>query len=183
LLELGNGINENQISELFERYGPCQLIVPRKSIPALLVDEVLNPFYLFQVFSVILWFWDGYQKYACCILVISIASVVENLYETVHNINNVRKMASYECDIEVKRDNIIKTIKSGSLVPGDVVVVPDNCLMPCDMVLLTGSCIVNESMLTGESIPVIKNCLAQIKEMYDPQTSKKQTLYSGTKVI
>ena len=89
----------------------------------------------------------------------------------------------YECDIDVKRDNTIKTIKSGSLLPGDVVVVPDNCLMPCDMALLTGSCIVNESMLTGESIPVIKNCLAPIKEMYDPQTSKKHTLYSGTKVI
>ena len=92
-------------------------------------------------------------------------------------------MASYECDIDVKRDNIIKTVKSGNLVPGDVVVVPDNCLMPCDMILLTGSCIVNESMLTGESIPVIKNCLAPIKEIYDPLTSKKHTLYSGTKVI
>jgi cation-transporting ATPase 13A2 len=45
------------------------------------------------------------------------------------------------------------------MVPGDVVVVPENCMMPCDLVLLTGSAIVNESMLTGESVPVIKNCL------------------------
>jgi magnesium-transporting ATPase (P-type) len=177
------GVKEDQLPELVERYGPCQLIVPRKSIPALLVDEVLNPFYLFQVFSVILWFWDGYQKYALCILFISVASVVENLHETVSNINSVRKMASYECDIVVRRGNLHKTIKSGQLVPGDVVVVPDNCLMPCDMVLLTGSCILNESMLTGESIPVIKNCLSPIKEAYDPQQSKKHTLYSGTKVI
>jgi hypothetical protein len=50
-----------------------------------------------------LWFWDGYEKYACCILVISVAGVAENLYETVTNINNIRKMAHYECEVEVKR--------------------------------------------------------------------------------
>ena len=58
--------------------------------------------------------------------------------------------------------------------------------MPCDAVLMTGSCIVNESMLTGESVPVIKNCLGPTEEIYDPAdvgSSKKYTLFSGTKVI
>jgi len=34
--------------------------VPKKRIDKLLVSEVLNPFYLFQVFAMLLWFWDGY---------------------------------------------------------------------------------------------------------------------------
>lgn len=58
--------------------------------------------------------------------------------------------------------------------------------MSCDFVLLTGSCIVNESMLTGESVPVIKSCLMPTQEIYDPDnfdTSKKFTLFSGTHVI
>ncbi len=50
-------------------------------------------------------------------------------------------------------------LDSSGLVPGDVIEIPENTAMPCDIVLLTGSCIVNESMLTGESIPVIKNSL------------------------
>jgi cation-transporting ATPase 13A3/4/5 len=56
--------------------------------------------------------------------------------------------------------------------------------MPCDLVLLTGSCIVNESMLTGESIPVIKNALPfGQSDIYHPDEDPKYTLYGGTKVI
>ena len=158
------GIDESDWTKLARRYGECQLVIPRKSIPRLLIDEVLNPFYLFQVFSVILWFTDGYVKYACCILFISLAGVSENLYETTSSINSIRKMAKYECKVRVRRriegEQRVIDVSSQKLVPGDIVVVPDNCLMPCDMVLLTGSCIVNESMLTGESIPVVKNALS-----------------------
>ena len=71
-------------------------------------------------------------------------------------------------------------------MPGDVIVVPENCMLPCDLILLTGSCVVNESMLTGESVPVTKNCISPVNELYDPNdhdSSKKFTLYSGTSVI
>lgn len=46
-------------------------------------------------------------------------------------------------------------ISAGSLVPGDVIVIPAHgCIMACDAVLLSGNCIVNESMLTGKlSVP------------------------------
>ena len=41
--------------------------------------------------------------------------------------------------------------KVDELVPGDVLVLPvDGCLLPCDCVLISGTAIVNESMLTGQ---------------------------------
>jgi cation-transporting ATPase 13A3/4/5 len=41
-------------------------------------------------------------------------------------------------------------IPSKQLVPGDVIIIPPyGCDMHCDAVLLNGTCIVNESMLTG----------------------------------
>ena len=51
------------------------------------------------------------------------------------------------------------TVESSELVPRDVIRVPESLVLPCDLVLMTGSAIVNEAILTGESIPVMKQSL------------------------
>lgn len=49
---------------------------------------------------------------------------------------------------------------STELVPGDVISIPANgMVMPCDAILVHGTCVVNESMLTGEH--VVCSCYAQ----------------------
>lgn len=46
---------------------------------------------------------------------------------------------------------LYETIQTEHLVPGDIIVIPaTGCTMHCDAVLLFGTCIVNESMLTGK---------------------------------
>ncbi|CAG5040027.1 unnamed protein product [Parnassius apollo] len=70
------------------------------------------------------------------------------------------------------------------LLPGDVLVLPpDGCVIPCDAMLLTGTCIVNESMLTGESVPVMKGPPCVSPEVYSTETHKRHTLFAGTHVI
>lgn len=120
----------------------------------------------------ILWFNDGYVYYAGCILVISVMSIVTSLVETMRNLTNIRTMATYSCPVKVMRtgnEEVLLDVDSSVLVPGDVIEIPENCNMPCDLILLTGSCIVNESMLTGESIPVIKNSLPFASDIYSPE--------------
>lgn len=41
----------------------------------------------------------------------------------------------------------------------------------------------NEAMLTGESIPAIKNSVPPTSEIYDRVRDAKYTLYGGTKVV
>lgn len=95
-------------------------------------------------------------------------------------------MAYYTCPVNVMKNgderNLIQTASS-DLVPGDVIEIPENCLLPCDLCLLTGTCIVNEAMLTGESIPVIKNSIPYTNDIFDPESDSKYILYGGTKVI
>lgn len=57
--------------------------------------------------------------------------------------------------VKVCRGNdIFEEVPSEKLVPGDIIEIPSNIetMMSCDAVLLNGTCIVNESMLTGESV-------------------------------
>ncbi len=61
--------------------------------------------------------------------------------------------------------------------------------LPCDVVLLEGDCIVNEAMLTGESVPVVKAPVSKadlaniLATGQDLAGLDKNILYSGTKLI
>ena len=49
-------------------------------------------------------------------------------------------------------------VSSEDLVPGDVLVIPPNgAMIHCDAVLISGNCIVNESMLTGTEYDILLN--------------------------
>lgn len=77
------------------------------------------------------------------------------------------------------------TVPAERLVPGDLLVIPSHgCLMPCDAVLLTGNCILNESMLTGESVPVTKTPVPSSNDViYDTKEHARHTLFCGTRII
>ena len=66
---------------------------------------------------------------------------------------------------------------------------PPLSIIPADLVLLSGDAIVNESMLTGESVPVSKipvkdEDLTRWCETTDVQGDMaKSFLYAGTKVV
>uniref|UniRef100_A0A8C5N6Y8 Cation-transporting ATPase n=1 Tax=Gouania willdenowi TaxID=441366 RepID=A0A8C5N6Y8_GOUWI len=145
---------------------------------------VLNPFYIFQLFSVILWSADEYYYYAMAIVFMSVISIATSLY----TIKKVRIVM--EINLREISDFIIL---STDLVPGDVIVIPSNgTIMPCDAVLVSGTCIVNESMLTGESVPVTKTNLTnpgpaemgvETDGAYNTEEHKRHTLFCGTDVI
>ncbi|KAM9613606.1 putative cation-transporting ATPase 13A4 isoform 6-T7 [Morphnus guianensis] len=86
-------------------------------------------------------------------------------------------------------DSCFQELESHHLVPGDMLVLKEGkTLLPCDAILISGQCIVNESMLTGESIPVTKTHLPQADNfkpwrMHCAEDYKKHVLFCGTEVI
>uniref|UniRef100_A0A3B4XBJ6 ATPase cation transporting 13A2 n=1 Tax=Seriola lalandi dorsalis TaxID=1841481 RepID=A0A3B4XBJ6_SERLL len=75
-------------------------------------------------------------------------------------------------------------VSSVDLVPGDCVIIPqEGLLLPCDAALLAGECLVNESMLTGESVPVLKTPLPAGEGKYSSETERRHTLFCGTQLI
>uniref|UniRef100_UPI00398F3317 polyamine-transporting ATPase 13A3 n=1 Tax=Pristiophorus japonicus TaxID=55135 RepID=UPI00398F3317 len=126
----------------------------------------------------------------------SLISIVTSLHTVRKQYIMLHDMVAAHSIVRVsvcRANNEIEETLSTDLVPGDVIVIPTNgTIVPCDSVLLSGTCIVNESMLTGESVPVTKiNSPNPIKsskgleedEIYNPEKHKRHTLFCGTTVI
>uniref|UniRef100_A0A8C7YDD5 Polyamine-transporting ATPase 13A3 n=1 Tax=Oryzias sinensis TaxID=183150 RepID=A0A8C7YDD5_9TELE len=173
-------------------FGVNEIAVKVPSVFKLLIKEVLNPFYIFQLFSVILWSADEYYYYAVAIVFMSVVSIATSLYTIKKQYIMLHDMVTAHSIVRVsvcRTNKDIEEILSTDLVPGDVMVIPNNgTIMPCDAVLVSGTCIVNESMLTGESVPVTKTNLPNSVEgegddAYNTEEHKRHTLFCGTNVI
>ena len=57
----------------------------------------------------------------------------------------------------VLRNGTEDEIPAADLVVGDIILIKAGASIPCDCTVIEGSCSVDQSALTGESIPVIKN--------------------------
>lgn len=166
-------------------YGTNLIDVPVKPYPKLLFEEILNPFYVFQMFSIILWMVDQYYIYAICIFIISVISISISLYETRKQSITLRNMAQLITTVTIRRKSgEEECVSSVELVPGDCLIIPqEGMLLPCDAALLAGECLLNESMLTGESVPVLKTPLQASDRKYSSDTERRHTLFSGTQLI
>lgn len=173
-------------------FGDNVISVQIQSVFRILFQEVLEPFYVFQVFSMIIWYCDDYYYYASCIVIMSSLSLVTGVYQIRLSQKALSNTVHAMDVVTVKRSKgVFENVPSEQLVPGDVVVVPRNgCIMQCDAVLIAGNCIVNESMLTGESVPVVKTPLPNpgasqlaLDVAYHPKEHARHTLFCGTRVI
>lgn len=63
-------------------YGLNQIVIPMRGVMTLLFLEVLNPFYVFQVFSVCLWFSYDYYYYATVIVLMSGFGITLSIIQT-----------------------------------------------------------------------------------------------------
>lgn len=77
-----SGLNSAQQAMRRGVYGNNEIVVPVKGFFTLLVLEVLNPFYVFQLLSFCLWMIDNYYYYAMVILGMTSCGVVMAVVQT-----------------------------------------------------------------------------------------------------
>jgi magnesium-transporting ATPase (P-type) len=155
----------------------------------LFLVEFMSPLYLFQIFSLTLWFIDEYFYYSWSATFFLTVTLLMSFYEIYSDDTGIEKMNDDEWEVIVTRQDedgnqFDKTVHSSTLVPGDIIQVRSNINMPVDALLLSGSVIVNEGVLTGESVPVIKTELPHSNvDIYDPIKDRKYTIYAGTEIL
>jgi cation-transporting ATPase 13A1 len=91
--------------------------------------------------------------------------------------------------IQTFRDNQWQEISTDQLVPNDIVSItrtkPDSGI-PCDVLIIKGTAIVNEAMLSGESTPLLKESI-ELREGTDRldynAADRNSVLFAGTKAL
>lgn len=114
-------------------------------------------------------------------------SVATHVWQTRKQTIALRRKVQSASMVIVRRDDKVIETCSTELVPGDVLELPRHrpaFTMECDAVLIAGSAVVDESMLTGESVPVPKVALVESPSIaYMSSVHKSNTLFSGTRVL
>jgi len=191
-----NPLNADQVESRRLVFGRCEFDLQSPSPLRILVEEVIHPFIVFQAVSIFFWFVTEYEVYATAIGVMTLTTIIFSYITTRQTIKELEELTSHRYEVEVTRTKLDGTteslqIDSTELVPGDILTITPGMTMPCDVVLVRGSCIVDEGMLTGEATPVVKSENHQLTttEMttltntkVNPSALKHSLLYTGTLV-
>merc|ERR1712012_250246 len=184
------GLSSSEVRARILEYGENFIKISVPPVLHLVIHEGLNPFFLFQAYTVILWTLQFYWKFAVVIAITSVVSVTFSVWETRRQNRNLRDKMKSESKVRVvrsSRDGAGEEVELSSkeLVPGDQILLPatGGYIVECDAVLVSGSAVANESMLTGESIPVTKVSIPDetVKFSYDQQ--RQYILFQGTEIM
>ena len=151
----------------------------------LLVDHMFQPFFVFQMFCVLLWCLDEYWMYSLFTGFMMFVMEGTVVFQRIRNMKSLREMGQVPViPVIVKRAGVWRKIASDELLPLDLLVIPNNTHCPADCVLVSGTCVMNEAMLTGESTPQLKEAVPDEADQFlDTRRDTRHLLFGGTQVL
>lgn len=132
---------------------------------------------------------DEYWYYSLFTLFMLIVFECTVVFQRLRTLNEFRTMSITPFQIYVYRSREWLQVSTTELLPGDIVSVTrtkEDTATPCDLLLLSGTTIVNEAMLSGESTPLLKESieLRQGEDRLDVNNiDRNAVVFGGTKVL
>lgn len=179
------GLSTAMQLQRLDTVGPNRIEIEMPPMVVSVVGEFFTFFYIYQIMCYYVWFYGSYWNMGLVMIVVVAASAVINIATKRRMQASVVKMTKYSTLVQVNRNGEWIKVDSQDLVPGDLARVQDNWTLPCDLVILQGATVCDESMLTGESTPVQKFPIPHSsEERYDALgAGKKHTLFNGARVL
>ncbi|CEM01515.1 unnamed protein product [Vitrella brassicaformis CCMP3155] len=184
------------LEPLQRKYGINNYDIPIPEFWELFKEHIVAPFFVFQFVCVVLWLLDEYWYYSLMTLVMLIFLEAQLVNRRRKDLEELKSMRLKSINVNAYRQGEWVKVKSDDLLPGDIIAIsrssdPDASTCPCDALLLQGTVVMNEAMLTGESVPQMKVAIEkpddqddQVSERLDVKHRHKQfVLFSGTKVV
>ncbi|XP_063934801.1 probable manganese-transporting ATPase catp-8, partial [Zophobas morio] len=180
--------NDDEVKEKRRRFGLNRFEIPMPTFLEMYIEQITSPFFVFQVFCVALWCLEEYWQYSLFNLVMILGFEASVVQSRRMNIQKIRGMGNKATACEAFRNKKWILLSTEDLVPGDLIHIQggkeDEATIPCDCLLLEGSAVVNESTLTGESIPLLKEAIAPSERNLDAKSEDKiHVLFGGTQLL
>ncbi|KKK15858.1 hypothetical protein ARAM_003880 [Aspergillus rambellii] len=178
-----------EVERIQHHYGDNMFDIPVPTFVELWKEHAVAPFFVFQIFCVGLWMLDEYWYYSLFTLFMLVAFESTVVWQRQRTLNEFRGMNIKPYDVWVYRECKWQEITSDKLLPGDLMSVnrtKEDGGVACDILLIEGSAIVNEAMLSGESTPLLKESV-QLRpgdDRIEPDALDKNAfVHGGTKVL
>lgn len=172
------------VEEMYRTAGPNRIPFEVDSMGQALTEEFCTYFFLYQfsIYAVCVWF--SYWHYTIIAVFIAIVSGFFNASVRLASQKSIKSMMEQRITAQVLRDGVLSEIDANELVPGDIVKVQSGPV-PCDLVLLQGAAVCDESTLTGESMPVQRLTPAERLPQHLPalRFPAKHVLVAGTTIL
>ena len=217
--------NEITLNNQKALFGSNEMVMTIPPFMELFKERATAPFFVFQVFCVVLWSLDEYWYYSLFTLFMLVTFEYTIVHQQIRSMTEIRNMGSKSYKIYCLRENKWVLVDTNDLCPGDIVslksgrkieniikapklhpamikmhqqsaqrqgrtwqppqdkITHEEAQVPCDLVLLSGRVIVDEAMLTGESVPQVKNSLDVLTNFDMKQHSARHIVFGGTKIV
>jgi len=183
---LESGLSEAEAAARLQAEGPNELPTAKpRGVFATAWDIVREPMILLLVGAGAIYLFLGELRDSAVLLVSIFVVIGISLYQerkTEHALEALRDLSSPRA--LVIRDGQQRRVAGREVVRGDLVVLSEGDRVPADGVMLSaGNLSIDESLLTGESVPVRKAAWDGHAEMGRPGGDDLPFVFSGTLVV
>ena len=183
--------SEKLVKKFKERYGTNEYYINTKLLILYFIKVEVPNFIIVIINSMIEIFFKDYISFFTKILFVIIVSFME--YISMKRLGGNFEQNNYSIDgketVKVKRKHLIKEdnfyteIKNIELLPGDIVLLKSNDIVPCDCLLLEGECIANQSNSTGSLDIFRKTSLKNNNDIFNYKLNNICILFHGMKIM
>ena len=188
-----NGLSGEHLLHAITRFGSNKLEMPSPTFAELYKESLLAPFFIFQVFCIFLWMLDEYWKYSLMTFGMMLIFEATVVFGRLRSLRELRGMRNPSRTIHAFRNKKWAPISSLELLPGDIISIGRgkhvSHVVPCDLLILSGAAVVNEAMLTGESVPLMKEAVPSATSTDSDEAldiagnHKNHVLFAGTRIL
>ena len=149
------GLSQEQARRRLAEYGPNATPEDESGIAALIVSKFVAPVPCLLEATIALQLYLGEHVEAAVIAVLLVFNAVLGLFQESRAKATLAALKSrLAIKASVLRDDAWEVVDVAALVPGDVVKLTLGSIVPADVRLHDGAALLDQSMLTGESLPV-----------------------------